>query len=306
MSIWTKTFEKFNTIPTQKLEIKEGRTPLDWFKLEEQTVYVKREDLNPNNSFKDRSMIYMFSHYLSQGNKKFVISSSGNAAVSSAMIAHKAKVELNIFLSKKTPQKKIERIEEAISNYPKIKIHFSQKAKSSAIKFATETHSVNLRGSTDDIALIGYKSIAYELYDENPNIDAIFVPTSSATGALGIYLGYKEITDKIPQIHIVQNQRIHPIAKEFDKDFNFVESSIVDCINDKVAKRKKGIVDVINKTNGFGWVVSDKEILQAIEKTKQLELDNQSPNSHLATAGMIKALNNNHKFSSPCLIFSGY
>ncbi|MCB0510047.1 MAG: hypothetical protein KDC82_04730, partial [Bacteroidetes bacterium] len=141
-------------------------------------------------------------------------------------------------------------------------------------------------------------------------IDAIFVPTSSATGLIGIYLGYKEIIKdypqiKIPSFHAAQTEKIHPIAREFDSDFSENENSIAGAISDRVAHRKDAAKEIIKETKGSGWVLSDEDIKNAIELNKSLGIDYDSPNSNLALAAYIKALKNNFEFEAPCLIFSG-
>ena len=109
MGIWAHRhlFTK-DVDPKHRLSLGEGGTPCtNCSKLAKHMgmkyVYLKREDLNPTGSFKDRSLAYQISAHLQDGEKNFVISSSGNAAISAIGYCRKANCNLHVYISDKIP-----------------------------------------------------------------------------------------------------------------------------------------------------------------------------------------------------------
>lgn len=310
---------------SSRITLGEGETPLEVNEnisnaLKINELLIKREDLNPSGSHKDRSVCYMLSYYAGEGYKEFVISSSGNTAISAISYANKAEnITLDLFLSKSLSSEKRLRLEKALGFeigagfaqviHDKFKIFFGDKPLSDAIKYANENKLLLLRGSTDDIALEGFKSIAFELFEQAEEATDIFVPTSSGTTAEGIYLGYKQLLEQekitqIPRIHIVQTTKVNPMAREFDKEFEDSETSLSDCIVDRVAHRRKQILDIVRETKGSGWVISDEHIKDILNVTKssQLRLSNEGA---LCLAAIQKAKSKGLKMPKPIAIITG-
>jgi len=231
-------------------------------KLGVEKLYLKREDLNPTGSHKDRGVSVQIASHIAQGATSFIISSSGNAAVSASKYCKEANVPLTIFLSPKTPESKLKRI----SKYPNLQVITSRRPKSDAIKLANYTKAVLLRGSVDPLAIDGYKVIATELATQVPNATDIFIPCSSGTSTVGVFQGYIDLVssdgvEAYPRFHIVQTTRVCPIAREFDKDFQPTRESVAQAIVDRVALRRNEVISLIKKSEGHGWVVGDEEIL---------------------------------------------
>jgi threonine synthase len=266
-------------------------------------IFLKREDHNPTKSFKDRSLSYQITHYVKQNIKEYVISSSGNAAISAAYYCKNYNCKLHIFVANKINKYKYNKLIELADD--NIIIQSSDRPKSDAIKFASENKLLNLRGSLDNNALIGFEQISYELLQQVELIDAIFVPCSSGTSSLGIYNGFINNSHKSPAIHICQTTLIHSIAKEFDKDFTKENTHFADAISDRVAHRKAQIMKIISETNGFGWVISNQQLQQAAQLINQLINENISYNSILSLAGLLKAIDKGYNFRNIVLIISG-
>lgn len=325
MSIWK--YPEISKLIDEKyrLSLNEGNTPLiklflDRYELRElgvkdpdrtQKVYLKLETANPNKSFKDRSLAFQISHYYAKGVKRLLISSSGNAAVSAAgYISQTKEMKLAVFVSNKVNKAKLEKLNAYVSKNPNISIVFSDKAKSDAIKYSNESGYVNLRGSADEMAVTGFKTIGYELFDQSSEIDAIFIPTSSGTSTLGIYQAYKEKVEnkaQMPKFNVCQTTKIHPIAKEFDIMFEPSETSLADAIVDRVAKRKSEIVELVKETNGSGWILSDEEIKYSLDfLQKKTKLPDLTSNGILSFAGLVKALKRKKMiYRAPVCIISG-
>lgn len=291
--------------PENRVTLNEGGTELEKLKIDTNFVYFKHEEKNPNNSFKDRSMAFWISKYNELGNREFVISSSGNAAVSAVSYCKLINARLKIFVSKEIPKYKYEKILKVSETRKSIEVSKSSKPKSDAIKYSKRNNCINLRGSEDDFAIEGFKTLGYELYEQNKNIDAIFVCCSSGTSTIGISQGINKIFRHLPQIHIVQTTKINPIASEFDKDFIKTQKSIVNAVSDKVAKRKNEVVKIIKEFKGFGWIVSDQEIIEAKNELVKHGIKIEGYNAYVSYTGYRKAVKKGGIYKNPVCIISG-
>ncbi|NCO05043.1 MAG: PLP-dependent lyase/thiolase [Candidatus Magasanikbacteria bacterium] len=272
-------------------------------------VYLKREDQHKYGSHKGRSIPLMIKNHIKseQNIDTFVISSSGNAALAAitAISQHNKnnpgkEVTLRVFIGKKINELKKKILEQAIDD-KRITLVQVERPKQEAFKLGNQEHIVNLRQSTDDSALEGYIELAREL-EKIPNLKAIFIPTSSGTTAQAI--GQTILDMKLPiQIHIIQTTSCHPIAEAFDTA-ETTDVSIADCVVDQVAHRKQAVIEVIQQTNGSGWIVTNEELNATktlVKKETNLDI---SLNSALSVAGLQKAIQHDWMWNGPvaCLI----
>jgi len=146
-------------------------------------VWAKLESKNPTGSHKDRSMELWISHYAEQGARELAISSSGNSAISAVKYCDEGNIKLHVFVSYNISKEKLERLDA----YKNISLNITKTPNKDAFRFCKEQGISNLRASKDDMALEGYKNIALELVKQLPQIDTIFIPTSSGATLQGIY-----------------------------------------------------------------------------------------------------------------------
>jgi threonine synthase len=149
----------------------------------------------------------------------------------------------------------------ALQGNPSVVLHLSKTPRKDSIQHCKKSAIINLRASTDDNALVGYRDIALELTEQLPHIDNIFVPTSSGATLEGMYLGYRMTTT--PRLFAVQTTKVHPIASYFDKDFVSEKISHATAIVDRVAHRRDRVIKIIEETGGGGFVISNKELEEA-------------------------------------------
>jgi len=261
-------------------------------------LWLKREDLHPYLSHKGRSIPHMIDRALENNKTHFAISSSGNAALAAALYLehihnHKSSTDqlstplhLEIFVGLKIPNSKLERIEEVQQrNSDLITItHVERPLQAMFQRIENAPHIHSLRQSTDDIALIGYESLAQEL-EKIPRISDIFVPTSSGTTAQALATYFKGTN---VAIHIVQTSSCHPIADSFT-DFPITnEVSSADAIVDKTAHRKDTVVSAITTTGGTGIIVTNERLAGAQALIKSQESIDVTPNGALAVAGLME------------------
>lgn len=272
-------------------------------------IFLKREDLHPYGSHKGRSVPTMITNYVRDGKEKFVVSSSGNAALAAIRKVNKHnekyddKINLKVFVGEKIDKEKESKLKEEIGQSEEITIEKTERPKQTAFQLGKEDDVIYLRQSTDDVATFGYQELSQEL-DKIINLKAVFLPTSSGTTAEGLADGFSMLKQN-PQIHIVQTEYCHPIAKKFDDDFESSdEQSLASAIVDKVAHRKQRVVEIIKDTGGSGWVINDEEIKQAQDLVKEKTNLEISTNSALSIAGLKKAIKNGCEWNGAvcCLI----
>ncbi len=287
------------------------------------SLYLKREDLHPYGSHKGRSIPVMIDHYLGQGKRHFAISSSGNAALAAARHIKKlngdatSRIILEILVGNKITEHKLAKLTD-LADFNVSVMRFERPLQTLTKKTADGSIQ-SLRQSTDDIALIGYESLAKEL-EQIKDLQAVFVATSSGTTsqALAKYF-LKKIEDrrskaeslekqnsglgafdspflsanrglKPVEIHIVQTTSCHPMASEFTDSIGSEDQSTADAIVDMTANRKKTLIPLIKKTGGFGWIATNEEIATAQELIEKHAKIGCSPNGALATAGLMQAV----------------
>lgn len=253
-------------------------------------VWLKREDLHPLGSHKGRSIPLMIAAHAQTGNRNFVISSSGNAALAASRFISEynktnaaGSLALTIFVGEKINQEKLRLLKKLPSEITVIQ---TKNPKQAAFQKKKSGQSAWLRQSTDDTALIGYHELAQEL-SAIKNLAAVFIPTSSGTTAEGLHQGFQALGLN-PQIHIVQTTSCHPLVPT---TYNLqLTTSLADAIVDTVGRRKQQIAKVLKTSHGCGWVATNAKIVAAqklVKKTCNLEI---SPNSALAVAGLTQAL----------------
>lgn len=277
-----------------------------------ESVYIKHEYQNPSGSHKDRTIWPMIDYYKEQGISKFVISSSGNAAISAAYYTRlHTDIELEIFVSPQLPEKKSQRLMSLIEGYDKVKLHKSNNAKSDAFKLGKKGSHQYLRTSTDDLALAGYESLAVELTDQceeshtQINQYSIFIPTSSGTTLQGLYDGF--LKQKVnPALHAVQTTKVHTIVKELDQSISPTQSSLSSAIVDTIGHRKQSVLEAIKNSHGSGWVVDDASLQRSYELIKKhVDMPVISWDSLVSLAGLEKSIKQNNNITHAILLFCG-
>lgn len=269
-------------------------------------VYLKREDEHKYGSHKGRSIPLLIKTYVIEGIRDFVISSSGNAALAAvlATVAHNQnnpskKITLRVFVGQHIEKHKLEFLQKRITD-EHITLEQVDRPKQAAFQLDKEKKAKSLRQSTDDLALLGYEELAQDL-SKIPNLQAVFVPTSSGTTAQGIGEAFARMGISA-QIHIVQTSAVHPIASELGADALDAQRSIAGAIVDKVAYRKTAVSTIVKNSNGAGWIVSDEEIKAAREITKEMTGVSISNNSALSVAGLQKAIASGFTWDGPVVV----
>jgi threonine dehydratase len=270
-----------------------------------QDIYLKREDLHPYGSHKGRSIPLMIDMYIANGDRDFVISSSGNAALSAVIHIdklnkeHSEKITLTVFVGQNVNKEKLAKLQKYTSENIQI---FQKERPLQALTQAVQEGKRSLRQSTDNIALLGYESLAKEL-STIKNLCAVFIGTSSGTTAEALCKYF--IENNLPtQVHIVQTSSCHPIFDAFENYDGPDEVSLADAIVDQTAMRKNRLVELINKTGGYAWCANNNDITNAQKITLDATDIKISTNSALSIAGLMLANYRGWDFAGPiaCII----
>ena len=276
--------------PSYRLTLGEGHTPL----IEIEGIFFKREDLNPSGSVKDRGLAYQISALYQQGHKNFVISSSGNAAISAAAYCQLANLKLTVFVSPKIPQNKLKKLQ----SYS-IEIIPDSRPISSAARYAKANNAYNLRPSQDALGSIGYQTIAYELAKQLPKPGGIlYAPVSSGATLTGIINGFKIIDENFPMhFWAVQTTAVHPLAGDYDNNYQSEPTSLATGL---VAKTS-ALYKQIDKHLVGGWVVSNQQIEYAHKWLTRHNITT-SYEGAAALAGLFKSLTFKRRIHTPTII----
>lgn len=262
---------------------------------------------------KQRSVLPLIYLKIQEGIKKFTVSSSGNSALVAIYAALQCNYidELRVFLSKNISENKIQDINSRsglnvnrsndVQLFNNIRLEFCDNPKQRSIQ-STNEGFYNIRGSNDDLAKIGFQSIAFELIEQMPEVDRVFVPSSSGTTACGIYEGFRLLA-KAPEIHIVQTSKVHTLI---DSDYTHENKHPAEAIVDLIGHRKAEINRIISNTGGMGWVVSSEECNQAFKELLSL-IPEITFDSALAYAALKKYLSAHpeHKDQANVVLFTG-
>ena len=278
-------------------------TPLERYKdlakaIGASDVYLKREDLHPYGSHKGRSIPVMIDAKASTGDRRFVISSSGNAALAAALYAKDwnaasrkkeigaSPLDLTIYIGTHADPAKATKIK-ALEDGKNVRVLVKERPLQ-AVTAAVKEGATSLRQSNDDTALLGYQSLVEELAAQHNKIGAVFIGTSSGTTAQALAQGFLD-KEMGAQVHIVQTSSCHPMSAAFEPYDGPHERSVAGAIVDTVALRKPVLVPLVEKTGGRGWTATNDEILAAQDMVREhagLEI---SVNSALSIAGLIQA-----------------
>lgn len=234
-----------------QLDLGQGNTPMSKapVKIQQFTgiknLYLKREDLNPNGSFKDRALGYQMSYLLQKQAKYCVLSSSGNAAISCCAFAQKTDIKSIILVSPDISENKLSQI---VNRKPYLLIK-SKNARRLA-NYINKKYNIPILNPSKDLnASMGFETLGMEIYKQNPKCDAIFSYSTSGASLLGIFqyylknninpprlIGVKTYTTKISRYQSTSLPRFYSFPN------------------------KQQIIQAISQTNGSLYQIHQDEI----------------------------------------------
>lgn len=268
---------------SKKYNLLKYPSPIAKVNLQNQELLIKHEDQLDLGCAKQRSLILWIENKLQEGIKKFCISTSGNSGFIALFLAlnNPEIEEMIIFLSDQISDLKLEKIKALLAaesidtkaidlkqsfSFRNIQISFSPNPKQLSMQYVSNGF-YNLRGSTGDEAVKGFRTISEEIETQSPQIDEIFIPASSGTTAAGIYKGFAESFQNKVKFNIVQTTKVFALVKKFQiGKFQVEETHPSESIVDFIGHRRIQIEEIINQTQGSTFTISSKQTLEAQDK----------------------------------------
>lgn len=285
-------------------------------------VYIKRDDLLFLGCSKQRGISYSIYKHIKNGNKKFVLSSSGNAAIVATYIAlNTSEIEhLIICLSIQIDEQKLNKlilktglnkkrnfplsnlVERKRVDFKNITFLFLEDPRKYVFEMKLNNY-VSINTSEDDLSLIGFKSLGYEIFTQQRNFDIsienIFIPASSGATVIGLYKSFKELKF-YPTINVIQTSKVYSLLKPFFENIQTETVHQATSIVDIIGRRRNQIIEIIKNTKGKPFIISTAELRDSYEVLKCLNI-RCSYDSALSYAAFIKA----GKPKKSLLIFTG-
>jgi threonine synthase len=246
-------------------------------------LFIKDESLNPTASFKARGMAVAVSMAKELGAKKLAVPSAGNAAGALAAYAAKAGLPAFIFMPKDTPAANIIECQQMGAHVTLIDGLITDCGKIVAERKTAEGW-FDVSTLKEPYRLEGKKTMGYELAEQfNWQLpEVILYPTGGGTGLIGMWKAFDEmeqmgwIGSARPRMISIQAAGCAPIAKAFATgasmgveipDAHTVASGL------RVPKAVGDFImlDILRKSGGNAFAISDEELLAAVEEISSAE-----------------------------------
>lgn len=154
-------------------------------------VYLKREDLQVVRSYKLRGAFNKIASLSQEDRDKGVVcASAGNHAQGVAFSCRNLNIKGKIFMPEPTPKQKISQTEMWGNGLVEIVLTGDtfDDCQKAAIEYAAE-HNMNFIPPFDDLKIIeGQSTVAFEIYEDLPDVDCVFIPIGG--GGLAAGVGY--------------------------------------------------------------------------------------------------------------------
>ena len=271
-----------------EIDLQSGFTPLVRAKnlgeyLGLDNLWIKNDSLNPTFSFKDRVVSIASNKAKEFGLTTLACASTGNLAGSVAAHGAKGGLETVVFIPKNLEKEKI--ISAGVYNPRIVTIDGTYDDVNRICTILAEEKegwafaNINMRPFYSE----GSKTLGYEIVEqlgwEAP--DNIICPGGSGSLFTKVWKGISEfeklgfIENINTKMHIAQAQGCSPIINAIDNNNDFIEPVIPETIAKSIAigNPADGLnsVNLVNKTNGTGTSVSEKEIIQGIRLLAETE-----------------------------------
>ncbi len=310
-------YMEFLPLPDQgyMVSLSEGGTPLIRAtrlgeRLGLKNLYLKDETRNPTGSFKDRGMSVSVSMAKYFGFKYVVTASSGNAAAALAAYASRAGLETIAFVPEFAATGKIAQL--LVYGARVFRVRWSE-ARDPTVELLKkvvelgEFYPSPSFGPFNPYQIEGSKTISYEIVEQlNWMVpDQIFIPTGAASLLTGVYRGFMDWNmvgwvDGYPKLVAVQPMGNHPFVRawmerkppdpDMIKPWEKPPKTIATGLEDTYPWDGDYGLKALYETNGYGIVVSDDEIVEAIKLLARYEGVFAEPSGAAGLAGLIKAI----------------
>lgn len=232
--------------------------------LEGHEIYLKSENLQLTGSFKLRGAYYKISKLTEEQKKKGIIAcSAGNHAQGVALAAQKNGIKATIFIPATAPISKVEATRKYGADIKLIDGVYDDAYKA-ACEFQKETGGEFIHPFDDADVISGQGTIALELIQQLPDIDAVIVPIGGGGLISGIAYTIKQLKPNC-KVYGVQAQGAGSMYQSFINK-KILELPQVNTFADGTAVKKPGNLtfDCCMKYVDDIVTVTDDEVASAI------------------------------------------
>lgn len=227
-------------------------------------LYLKTENLQVTGSFKIRGSYYKMSRLTDEEKARGVVAcSAGNHAQGVALAAKKNNIKAIICLPDGAPISKIEATKSYGAELCLVEGVYDDAYKK-AISFRDEMGYTFIHPFNDEDVIAGQGTIALEIEEQLPDLDAIIVPIGGGGLISGIAYTIKSINPNV-KVYGVQAAGAPSMAKSIESE-KIEELSSVSTIADGIAVKRPGDLtyEICSKYVDKIVTVTDDEISAAI------------------------------------------
>jgi len=295
-------------VPVAKSSIMEeiGSTPIAEVEYRGMRLIFKQEFLNPSGSFKDRGSALALSLARACGIGRVVEDSSGNTAISIALLSRRLGLRARVFIPRDAPEgkKKLLKLLGAEIVECASREEASKKVMEIALRNSNVFYVDHLR---NPMYIEGSRTIAYEVYEACGEVGTVIVPVGSGGLFLGIAKGFEDLVKlglmrSAPKLIAVQGYEVAPLYEAF-KGMKppKMSSKLADGIRVSKPPRLAEMVKVLQICRGEVVLVSDAEIVGALRELIDLGFIVE-PTSATVLAALEKLLKHGARLSEPVLL----
>lgn len=232
--------------------------------IDDSEIYLKAENLQKTGSFKIRGAYYKISQLSEEQKAKGIIAcSAGNHAQGVALAAQKNNINATIFIPSTAPISKVEATRKYGAEIRLVDGVYDD-AYNEAVKYQQETGAEFIHPFDDEDVIAGQGTIALEILEQMPDVDAIVVPIGGGGLISGIAYTIKQLKPSC-KVYGVQasgaGSMYHSIEKhqrtELSKVSTFADGTAVKMPGENTFEFCSKYVDEIA-------LVSDDEVATAV------------------------------------------
>lgn len=227
-------------------------------------VFLKTENLQKTGSFKVRGAHYKMSTLTPEEREKPVVAcSAGNHAQGVALAARGFGIKAIIFLPATAPISKIEATR-ALGAEVVLVDGVYDDAYAEAIKYSEENNCLFLHPFDDEDVIAGQSTVALELMEQLPNVEAVVVPIGGGGLISGVAFAIKAMRPNC-KVYGVQAERADAMVRSFHEK-ELITTEGVSTFADGIAVKSPGEItyDICSKYVDDIVTVTEDQIATAI------------------------------------------
>lgn len=296
--------------PEFRLTLGEGQTPLIGSRRigpahNLSRLSFKLESSNPSGSYKDRFAASAISHMLAAGQSQCIATSSGNTGAALAAYCAAAAIECRIAIVETAPTAKLQQMFCYGAQLMRVEgfgIDPTTTSRTFELLSGAAAHpQAALQISAfkySPLGMSGVQTIAYEIADQAPDVDNVFIPAGGGGLALAVAIGFEQLrranrVPRAPRLHCVQPIGNDTIASALrrgdDKAVAVAGRSSITGLQVPSVIDGDELIAHCRATGGTGHVVDDESVYLAQKRLAREEGIFCEPAAAVSVAGALSA-----------------